>query len=179
MGNWLKRKIQIASVKAATEDLERFLKSLRGASDEEIGMLVVVATMIRVNLRKKGRLHDEYLRIPTPGDGSGYAPLFLSRLIKTFQKNGQPTDASGAMVWLHTVRSLAFPELRVLGREMWGELHRGFPYVERSFSEIEAMTNSPVSDMVRIEAKFLPSDLAPLIEKDDTRRHIAGPETGA
>ncbi len=164
IGNWFKRKIQIASVKTATEDLERFLKSLRGTSDEEIGMLVVVATMIRVNLRKGGRLPDDYLRIPARGDGSAHAPLYLSRLIRTFQKIDQPTDASGAMVWLHTLRSLAFPELRVLGREMWGELQRGFPYVERSFSEFEAMTNSPVSAEVRKEARFLPSDLAPLIE---------------
>ena len=42
--NWLKRKVQIASANAAQEDLERFIASLRGASDEELGMLIATAT---------------------------------------------------------------------------------------------------------------------------------------
>lgn len=36
------------------------------------------------------------------------------------------------MVWLHTFRSAARLELRSLGREMWKELERGFPYIEES-----------------------------------------------
>ena len=34
------------------------------------------------------------------------------------------------MVWVHTLRALDRPELRSLGRSMWRELARGFPYVE-------------------------------------------------
>ena len=40
--------------------------------------------------------------------------------IKELQKNSLEAQATGLMVWVHSLRSVSFPENRILGREMWG-----------------------------------------------------------
>ena len=52
------------------------------------------------------------------------------------------------MVWLHTMRAAARLELRPLGRDMWRELARGFPYVEESVEEWSMLTDDTL-DMSR------------------------------
>jgi hypothetical protein len=161
IGNWLKRKIQLASVRGAREDLERFNASLRGATDAEIGMVVGIATIIRLRLTISGRVPKDAFTLPTPGDGSAELQLYLSGMVREFQKIGQPSDAAGTMVWLHSMRALAFPEVRELGRHMWKELQRGFPYVADALSSIEALTGKQLPAGVYMPCKFVPEDLVP------------------
>lgn len=71
IGNWLKRKIQIASVRGAREDLERFNASLRSATDGQIGMVVAIATVIRLRLTVSGRLPRNAFTGRVPGRGVG------------------------------------------------------------------------------------------------------------
>jgi hypothetical protein len=82
-------------------------------------------------------------------------------MIREFQKIGQPSDAAGTMVWLHSMRALAFPELRELGRDMWNELQRGFPYVSDALSAIEALTGNPLPAGTGTACTFVPEALAP------------------
>jgi hypothetical protein len=161
IGNWLKRKIQIASVRAAREDLERFNASLRGATDGQIGMVVAIATIIRLRLTTAGRLSRGAFVLPMPGDGSAELQLYLSGMVRQFQKMGQPSDAAGTMVWLHSMRALGFPEVRELGRDMWKELQRGFPYVSDALSDIEALGGNQVPAGADTACTFVPEDLAP------------------
>jgi hypothetical protein len=161
IGNWLKRKVQIASVRAAREDLDRFNASLRGATDREIGMVMAIATIIRLRLTTSGRLPRNAFALPTPGDGSAQLQLYLSGMVREFQKIGQPSDAAGAMVWLHSMRALGFPEVRELGRDMWKELQRGFPYVSDALSDIEALTGNQLAAGADTACTFVPEDLAP------------------
>lgn len=161
IGNWLKRKIQLSSVKAAQEDLERFISSLRGASNEELGMLIATATIIRLRLTQSGSLPLYAFTLPTPGDGTARVPLHLSNIVREFQKMGQPSDAAGAMIWLHSMRALAFPEVRHLGRQMWKELQRGFQNAPDALDDIEAITGKELPAEAWDACTFLPEDLSP------------------
>lgn len=44
----------------------------------------------------------------------------VNRMIRKVQKQN-PAMASGLMVWLHTLRASDVPELRLAGRELWGQ----------------------------------------------------------
>ena len=87
-------------------------------------------------------------------------PLRLIRLISEFHKKGQLSDATGCMVWLHSVRALQNPELRGLGRQMWAELLRGFGEVDDIADEMHTL----LPDLPRnleVEACFVPKGLEP------------------
>ena len=163
IGNWIKRKVQLAAVKGAREDLERFVLSLRGMSSEEIGTLVAVATVIRVNLQSQGGLPEGALGVGLPVSGAEHADIqaCLSNLVRLFQKERQPSDAAGAMVWLHSLRSFAYPEIRLLCRCMWEELARGFPHAERALTDIEALTGKSIPDEAIRSCNFVPPGLEP------------------
>lgn len=65
-------------------------------------------------------------------------PSLLIKLgsgIKEKQKAEEYLFAAGLMVWLHTIRSVGHPSLRVLGRSLWEQLARGMPYVPELMSE--------------------------------------------
>jgi len=157
IGKWLRRKIELKTVEATRDDLQRFVWSLRGAADEELGTIVAVATMIRLRMEQAGSFPTNALSLP------GYDARFqldLANLVRTFQKVDQLSDAAGAMVWLHTVRALGCPEARELGREMWVELQRGFAHVEDALDGIEALTQRAVPAEAWEEYAFVPADLA-------------------
>jgi len=139
LGTWLKRKIQRAGIKGAREDLEGFVESLRGQSAEELGMVVALAAWIRINLRSAGKLPDEMLSVTTD-PCQAEVQLRISRLVRTFQAEKQFTDATGALVWLHTLRALSAPERRLLGRQMWKQLERGQDHALSAMRQIEVLT---------------------------------------
>ena len=163
LGRWLKRRIQLAGVRGGTEDLERFITSLRGQSDEELGMLVGLATLLRINFRAGGFLPDEAIGIGMPlAEGEQAQVQYkLSQLARAFQKEGQLTDAAGAMVWLHTLRAFGYPELRLLGRSMWKELRRGFAYAEEGLDQIEELTGKSIPREAKATYDFIPPGLEP------------------
>jgi len=76
-----------------------------------IAMLVAMATHMRHNLaRHKGYdlLDPIVLMGVTPE-----AVLELSRLTTEYQKAEERSDAAAMMVWVHTLRAAARPELRM------------------------------------------------------------------
>ena len=44
MFHWLKRRAQLAIIKSAEQDIDRLLSSLRGASLDDLGMIVALTT---------------------------------------------------------------------------------------------------------------------------------------
>ena len=126
------------SKKRQAKEIEGYLEILKGMDSSEIGMVVAIATHMRHGLAK----HEGY-DLLDPIILMGTTPetvLHLGRLIREYQKAGEMTDAAAMMVWLHTLRAAARPELRMKGRELWGHLERGFPYVLENASYLEAMT---------------------------------------
>lgn len=119
------------------KELQAFIDGLASMDGPEIGSLLVVASHIRNNLEESGcRLLDplvDYPRDPT-------IVLRLRGMIREYQRTKQLIDASGTMVWLHTMRVGGQHELRPLAREMWRQLERGFPYVDTAAFDILRLT---------------------------------------
>ena len=162
-GSWRKRRAQLNAVRDATADLERFVLSLKGQSADELGMLVAIAAVIRMNMRQEGRLPDEALGVGVPlsDDQQDAIQANMSRLTREWQKMNQPTDAAGGMVWLHSLRASRYPEVRLLGRQMWGELQRGFPTAFQAFDFIEKATQKPLPLGCLQASQFIPVGLEP------------------
>jgi hypothetical protein len=120
--NWLKRKTQLAVIKSADEDIDRFIASLRGADPSELNMIVALAT----HWRNAFALDGFELLDPVNAERKNPAiGMLINKTIKQVQKDN-PTFAVGLMVWLHTLRAANIPEIRHKGRMMWSELQNGF-----------------------------------------------------
>ena len=59
--NWLFGKIRTQAVRAGTKELETFVAGLRAMSDREMGALVAISTVIRVNLEAHGVISEDIL----------------------------------------------------------------------------------------------------------------------
>jgi hypothetical protein len=162
--NWFnsKRNIQFASVRDGTADLERFLVALKGMSDQELGTVVAMAAILRMELRHQGLFPDDALDIASqlPESEQKAVRSAMSGLALDFQKKNHPS-AGAAMVWLHTLRALQFPELRLLGRQMWGQLQRGFPHVFDAFRFFEGTVGQPLPLGTLQASQFIPVGLEP------------------
>jgi hypothetical protein len=162
--NWFKskRSVSIASVRDATGDLERFLLALKGMSDEEIGTLVAMAAVLRMELREQNLFPDAALGVgtPLPEREQGTLQANLSRMVLDLQKNNSP-NAGAAMVWLHSLRAFRYPEVRLLGRQMWGELERGFPHVLEALGFMERPVGQPLPLGALRAGRFIPVGLEP------------------
>ena len=137
MFGWLKRKVQISSLNAIEEDLDRFLLGLKGSDSSELGLIVAVASHWRNRLETEFGWNLDYPDTVEAQDPT--APLKLVKMIRQNQMGrNDPMNlmAAGLMVWIHTLRASARPELRLKGREMWGELCRGIPHADSAVSII-------------------------------------------
>lgn len=132
-------------------------------TDEDMGVLIAVATVIRVNLEDQNHLPKGFFensKLPPPQVLSKNI-LDLAKLARHFERLGQTTDAIAAIAVLNTVRCLNGAELRGLGCQMWTELARGMPFVERALSDGEAKKGEPFPKRVWSEWKKLPAGLEP------------------
>lgn len=142
MFGFFKRKIQMAAVKAATEDLSRFKAGLVGMTKEELGQLVALAHLMGSKLAREGvlpQLDDDFLaNCDLMGQESidKEPMLAMGNIIRIYQKENMNQSALGIMVWLHSLRAVVYPEIRQLGREMWVELARGFPYASEQLANL-------------------------------------------
>ena len=136
MFSWLKRKVELRAIQAAEEDIERFLKGLRGSDLEEIAMVAAVATHWRNVFAAQG------IDLLHPVEAERKKPallMLLNRTIREVQKV-HPAFAAGLMVWLHTVRAANMPEIRAQGRDVWSELYRSFALAESAAKNFEIVT---------------------------------------
>lgn len=133
--NWFVRR----TVATQKKEMQAFINGLSSMDGQEIGFILAIATHQRNMLEETGiRLMDplvDYLRDPT-------IVMRLRGIIREFQRNKQPTDVAGAMVWLHTMRVGGQHELRPLAREMWRQLERGMPYVLQATAQIYTITQN-------------------------------------
>ncbi|MGH8136767.1 MAG: hypothetical protein ACREVV_01045 [Steroidobacteraceae bacterium] len=159
---WLKRRFELSAIQSGREGLEQFVSTLGGQSESEIATLVAVATIIRIRLRDAGHLPDDVLRVTSTDEyEQAMVQQRIARLVRQSQSRNEYIDAAGAMVWLHTLRSLRSPELRVLGRRMWQQLERGFQHAPEAVARIEALTHEAPPAGTLSACVFLPEDLDP------------------
>jgi hypothetical protein len=154
---WFKRKADHGAVNGARKDLERFLASIRRQSNEELGAVMALAAVVRLALRKSGLLPDELLRI-TDDPEQSKAQANVARLISRYQSEKRFTEATGAMVWLHSLRALSFPEVRYLGTEMWRQLERGREHTQAA---LQLLGVTALAELTLECGRMMPRDLGP------------------
>ena len=131
--------------------------------DRDLGVIVAVATVIRINFETHGVVaaglfQDEAL--PSV-EALGIYQMKINRIVRQFNKMRRPSDAAGAMVWSYSLRCLNVPELRPLGREMWAQLSRGLPHVEEALKDGEEQKGEPLFRQVWDEWSMIPVGLEP------------------
>lgn len=171
IGKWLRRKLELKAAKAALEDIDRFTLGLKGASDNEVGFVVAQATIVRLMYRRDNLLPDSALGVGafSPEDERLQVQQFLANIIDELQSEagGDSTAPSalfalGTMVWLHSMRAITFPEIRIFGREMWQQLERGFPRAGEASESFESPTGEPLPADIEEHFGFIPPGLEPV-----------------
>ena len=142
---WLRKKTE----QTQQYEFERFFVSLQGADTDVIDSILGTAMFWAAIYKNKGIdlygmeewLMDELL-----------FPTELNRLIKVQQKQGTMIAATGIMVWLFSARALLYPEMRLGGRNLWGQLSRASERSEMiALASCSAMgLHSPWIDRTRI-----------------------------
>jgi hypothetical protein len=158
-GRRYKRRTDVAR---ATDEIQPFLLALKGMSDEELGTVAAMVAVVRMSLRQQGALPDEALGIGMPLTESQEAVVRGNIVQTALAMQRQKHDmAAGALVWVHTLRAYHFPEVRLFGRQMWGELQRGFPHALAALSFMEKMTHQPPPLGTLLASQFIPVGLEP------------------
>ena len=144
---------------AGAKEIEKFIAGLKAMSGEDLGAIVAIATVIRINFETndvipKGVFEDG----PLPSaDAIGRYQLRINKVARQFRKMGLGADSAGAMVWSYTLRCLNVPELRPFGVEMWSELRRGLPHAEDALKQGEKEKGESFPDRVWSEWKMTPA----------------------
>jgi hypothetical protein len=143
MFNWLQNMLISWGTKTAKKELETWLKMLRAMNSDEIGMLVAGSTHIRHTLEIIYQVN-----MLDPFTSNSADPALSSKLrglIQKYQSEGDLSSAAYVMVWLHTLRCCGLIDLRPLGRDLWRELRRGFPFVGAAAHEVYASTSKTLN----------------------------------
>ena len=155
--DWFLGKVSARALDSSTKEVEKFAASLKAMGDKDLGTMVAIATVLRINFEPHAVLAGDVFGngdLPTV-ERLGRYQLEINRLARQFRKMGLASDA--AMVWSYTLRCLNVPRLRPLGLEMWAELKRGFPHVEEALKKGEAEKGEVFPERVWAEWKFVPA----------------------
>ncbi len=156
--DWFLGKVGTRALESSTKEVKKFVFALQCMGDKDLGSIVAIATVLRINFESHGVLARDVFgdgALPSTGTLGGYQ-LEINRLSRQFRKMGLASDAAAAMVWSYTLRCLNVPELRPFGLEMWAELKRGFPHVEEALKKGEEDKGEPFPERVWSEWKMIP-----------------------
>jgi hypothetical protein len=112
-----------------------YIASLKGLDPDEIGSGLDLAKKFKSMMMEKLPPEEMHIRqafsdpLGLPEDRS----LTLLEVWHKRMRSAEPGEeaAVGVLaIWWLSLASATFAELRVYGKEMWGELERGFPYCE-------------------------------------------------
>lgn len=140
---WLANKFSSWAVKTQKAELEAFINNLKGLDSHEISSIVALATDGRHKLEEMygwDFLDPVLLEASDP-----YVTMKINQLIRQMQKQGDTVDAAALMVWLHTLRSATTLELRMLGRELWRQLERGFATCVDTAADMSEVIGTPLN----------------------------------
>jgi len=156
--DWFYGKVRNQALGASTKELQKFVDGLKAMSPKDLGSVVAVATVIRINFETNGVVAENIFSDgPLPdAEALGLYQFKINKVAKKFRKMGLGVDSIGAMIWSYTLRCLNVPELRPLGLAMWAELKRGFAHVEEALKKGEEEKGEPFPERVWAEWKFIP-----------------------
>lgn len=157
--DWFFGKVRSQALSSGGKEIEKFNAGLKAMGDKDLGAIVAIATVIRINFETNNVIPEGVFRDgPLPSvDAIGGYQLQINKVARQFRKIGLEADSAGAMVWSYTLRCLNVPELRPLGVEMWSELRRGFPHVKDALRQGEKEKGEPFPGRVWSEWKRIPA----------------------
>jgi len=162
IGKFFKKKLENFSQEQHKKELLPFLEKLAEGDDDDVGMIVAIGTILRMQINRKNNLLQKVLDSGYQASSDKLAEILLnlSSLAKDLQKDGRTRDAVGVAVWLHTLRCFAHPEFIDYGKNIWSEMSRGFDFVGVALDNLETVIgNSIPNKQVVIEnAKYIPKD---------------------
>ena len=161
-GKLFKNKLGNFSQEQHRKELLPFLEKLTEGDDDDIGMIVAIGTILRMQISQKNPLLQEVLDSGYNASRTKLAEIMLnlSSLAKDLQKDGRTRDAVGVAIWLHTLRCFAHPEFIDYGKNIWSEMKRGFDYVGIALDNLEAAIGNsiPNKQLIIEHAKYIPRD---------------------
>lgn len=140
MFGWFNKKIEKTLLSGRERELRDLLQTLRGdMEDDKRGLLALNAAMARNALEARpndyGFLEGGSLLHPhTFYEKNKNCCAHLTQMLKDL-KRANPLAAASFMPWLYTLQAVEYKELRPLMRDVWAEIARGFPFVERVAAE--------------------------------------------
>ena len=146
---------------SSLREVTGFIDGLRSMTDEDMGVVIAVQTVIRVNMEKEGFFPEglfKELRLSS-STALGRNQVNLNKLVRQFNKQGPPTDGVAALVIFYALRCLTMHGLREYGRAMSGVLSRGFPYAEKTLKDGEKAKGEPFQKQVWAEWRTIPLGL--------------------
>ena len=162
--NSISQSMKNHALSSSRKEVQRYLTGLVSMGDEDLGIIVAVATVVRVNMEMEGFLPENLYfssHLP-PADELGKYQMELNKLARDFNKMKQPTDAVATIALSYSLRCLNMPELRDLGRGIWAELSRGFPHVEEKLRDGEKLKDEKFPKRVWDEWQKIPTGLEPV-----------------
>ena len=162
--DWLAKAFRYDPVDASRREINKFIEGLESMSDEDLGVVVAVATVIRVDLEEKGHIPEHLFgdtQLPPPKE-LNRVQFALQDLVRQFNQMQQHTDAVATLAIAYSVRCLNVPDMRAPGRYMWEILARGFPHAEKVLKTGEENRDEPLPQRVWEEWQQVPSGLEPL-----------------
>jgi hypothetical protein len=161
--NRIKDSLKGRARNSSLKDVQEFVDGFRAMTDQDMGVIVAVATVLRVNMEKEGYLQkDLFGDTPLPDVNTlGRYQMDLNKLTRDFNRKGQPTDAIATLVISYTIRCLNSLELRDEGRELWRQLERGFPLAEQALIDGEKTKGEAFLKDVWTEWQRIPVGLEP------------------
>ncbi len=142
------------------KEIKDYIVLLKSADDEEVGLaLVLTSNYAQKYLKDTGiDLYEPAVAVQL----NPYITFEFSTKIEKYQSEGDNISAAPLLAWGHTLRAITNHQVRDLGREMWGELQRGLPYIDEKIEAVEIVFGE-VADISR--AKDIPVGLTPREQK--------------
>ena len=141
-----------------------YINGLKQMTDQDLGVILAVSTIIRINMEEEGYLPKGLYINQTmpPTNELGRYQMDLNKLVRDFNKMRQHTDAVGTLLISYSLRCLNVAEVRDLGRDMWAEMQRGLPHGEAALKQGEKEKDEAFPKRAWEEWRDIPVGLEPL-----------------
>lgn len=139
-----------------------FISGLKNMTDQDLGAILAVSTVIRVNMEDQGYLPKGlYVDQTQPTRGElGRYQVELNKLVRDFNKMLNHTDSVGTLLISYSLRSINVYEVRNLGIKMWDEMERGRSHCIMALEQGESERGEPFPKRVWNECRITPVALS-------------------
>ncbi len=157
------------ALNSSRKAVQDYIHGLKQMTDHDLGVILAVSTVIRVNMEDQGFLPKGLYTdqaLPSTSELGKYQ-IDLNKLVRDFNKMRQHTDAVGALLISYSLRCLNVPDVRDIGRDMWAEMQRGFPHGEAALKQGEKEKGEPFPKRAWQEWSMIPVGLEPVETVND------------